>query len=315
VAQAVRKRAYDVGYQPVASAGAIPVDTQYVNDLRNIYNVQQGASRSFPGAVNNDVEDMIKGISVDKFDAGDAIKMTQLLRNRASQSFAQGNNEMGIAQRQASKAIEDQIERHLSNVAAGTVTLPGGGILPPSAGTAASQQQAAGMLKDFRDARTLMAQSHDIEDAIREGSGSIIPSVLGAKFQAQKPLSGGLDTIGAFANNFPTVTREGAKTAVPGTTVTGNAGRILMGSGLAGATAATTHSPAAAALAGAAGVMMPSIRGLVRNLVLSGPYQRIMAKIPVNVAANPDLGALVIRQGGQAAALQGRSPQGDGSGQ
>ena len=283
VAQAVRQRAYDVGYTPVSNAGNVVTDPQYAQDLKNIVATRQGAARSFPGAVNNDVEDMVKSVSVPNFDSGDAIKMTQLLRNDASQSFAQGSNELGLAQRQASQAIENQIERHLQ-----------------SSGT----PNAADLLQNFRDARTLMAQSHDIEDAIREGGGSIIPSVLGAKFQAQKPLSGGLDTIGGFANNFPMVTREGAKTSVPGTTVTGNFARVMGGGVLAGGVGAATHSPEAAALAGAAGLALPSIRGLVRNLVLSGPYQRIMAKIPVNVEARPDLGGLVIRQGAQAAATQ-----------
>lgn len=294
VAQAVRQRAYDVGYRPVAQAGQITTDPQFAQDLQNIVANRQGAARSFPGAVNNDVSDMVKGISVGSFDSGDAIKMTQILRNDASKSFAQGDKELGMAQRQAAGAIEDQIERHLQTH---------------------GNFNAPDLLDNFRDARTLMAQSHDIEDAIREGGNSVIPSVFGAKFQAGKPLSGGLDTIGGFANNFPTVTREAARTAVPGTTVTGNFARVIGGATMAGAAGAATHSPAASLLAGIAGVALPSVRGLVRNLVLSGPYQRIMAKIPVKVEARPDLGALMIRQGGQAAATQMDEGQPSGAAQ
>lgn len=73
---------------------------------------------------------------------------------------------------------------------------------------------------------------------------------------------------------------------------------------MAGAAGAATHSPEAAALAGAAGLLIPNVRGLARNLILSAPYQRIMTKIPIHVEHNPDLGALIIRQGGQAVAAK-----------
>ena len=288
LAKAVRQRAFQNGYAPVAQLGTIPTDAAYKNEIQGILAKYQGAARSFPGAANPDVENLVKGIDVSGFDSGDALKMIQILRDRASDAFSQGNSGLGKAAREASTAIENQIERNLQG--------------QPALGTNAPQ-----MLQDFRDARQLMAQSYDIEDAIREGGGSVIPSVLGRKAQAQRPLSGDLKTVADFANNFPTMTREGAKTSVPGTTVTGNAGRVVMGSLLGGATAATTHSPEAATLAAAAGVLLPSVRGLVRSMVLSGPYQRIMAKYPVSVQANPDLGSLVIRQGGQAAALQGDS--------
>lgn len=286
IAKAVRQRAYDVGYRPVAAAGKVPVDMQYINDLQNIGASIQTAARSFPAAENQDVMNVIKSVAVGNFDAGDAIKMTQILRNRASDAFARGQNELGFANRQAAQAIEDQLERHLQGAG----------------------QPGQQMLQDFRDARTLMAQSHDIEDAIREGTGSIRPSVLASKYQAGKPLSGDLETIGAFANQFPTAMKEASRTPAPGTTVTGTFARGVLGTGLGGLVGSTTHSPEAAALAFATGAALPSIRGLVRSLVLSGPYQRLMTKIPVVVEASPDHLGLVIRQGAQAAAAGENRP-------
>lgn len=287
LAKAVRQRAFENGYAPIAKVGSIATDPQYQADLKNILAKYQGAARSFPGAANADVEDLVKGVSVDKFDTGDALKMVQILRDKASDAFTQGNGGVGQAARSASKAIEGQIERHLTSQS--------------------GSPQGAQMLNDFRDARKLMAQSHDIEDAIREGGGSVIPSVLARKSQSQSPMTGDLKTVGDFANNFPSMTREGAKTPVPGTTLGSGVGRLVTGSLLGGATAATTHSPEAATLAATAGILLPNLRGLVRSMVLSGPYQRIMAKYPVNVEAHPDTGALLIRQGGQAATLQGDS--------
>lgn len=279
LAQQVRKQAYNTGYAPIASVGEIKTDPQYISDLNNILATRQGASRSFPGLTDNSVEDSIKPLLVDKFDAGDALKATQVLRDKAGAAYASGNNELGKSTKGASQAIEDQIQRHLT------------------ASGAPGQQ----LLSNFTDARQLMAQSHDIEDAIREGGGSIIPSVIGSKFQAQKPLSGPLATLGGFANNFPNVTREASKTAIPGTTVTGNFARIAQAGALAAGMGAATHNPLAVGAAGAVGAALPSVRGLVRNLVLSKPYQRIMAKIPVVVNENAPLLPLAVRQGTQAA--------------
>lgn len=295
VAQAVRKRAYDTGYLPITGAGVIPTDSQFAGDLNNIVAARTTAARSFPGAVRNDVQQVVDGLKVNQFDAGDAIKMTQILRNDASKAFANGDYELGFANRDASKAVESQIERELANRATA------GGVNTNAYG----QKIATGMLQDFRDARILMAQSHDIEDAIREGSGSVVPSRLGTKYEKQKPLSGGLDVLGAFANNFPTMTREASKTPVPGTTVTGNAARVGFAGLLGGGAAAASHgNPEATTLATAAGLLLPSVRGLVRNLILSEPYQRLMTKIPVNVEAHPSGTALIIRQGTQAVGTQ-----------
>jgi hypothetical protein len=291
LAKAVRQRAYDNGYLPVAKVGTIPTDPTYASDLNNIVSKYTGAARSFPGAVNNDIQDLVNGVNVQKFDSGDAIQMIQNLRNNASDAFAQGKSGLGKASRDAASAIEGQIERYLNT------------------STSGMSGQGTQMLNDFRDARTLMAQSHDIEDSIREGGSHVVPSVLARKAQNQTPFTGDLKTVADFSNNFPTMTREASKTPVPGTTVTGTAARLMYGGLFSGAAGATTHSPEAAALAGAAGLLVPSIRGLVRNMVLSKPYQRIMAKYPVTVEANPDLGGLVIRQAGQAAALQPNASQ------
>jgi hypothetical protein len=85
--------------------------------------------------------------------------------------------------REASDAIEGQIERHL----------------------AAQGKNGADALQKFRDARTLMAKSHSVEQALVEGGGQVNAKVLGAALQRGKPLSGELKTIGAFANNFKDV--------------------------------------------------------------------------------------------------------------
>lgn len=120
------------------------------------------------------------GLKVDSFDAGDAIKMTQILRDEASTAYASGNKALGKAKKEAAKAIEDQIERGLFSMGADGSKLLGG----------------------FRDARKTMAKAHDVEDAIREGAGMVDAKAFARKFQKGAPLSDGLDTIGKFANVF-----------------------------------------------------------------------------------------------------------------
>lgn len=122
----------------------------------------------------------VGGVNVETFDAGDAIKMTQILRDEASSAFAKGDKGLGKAKREAANAIESQIERHLF----------------------AMGKNGGDLLKNFRESRILMAKAHDVGDAIREGSGAVNAKTFGAKLQRGKPLTGELATIGKFANTF-----------------------------------------------------------------------------------------------------------------
>lgn len=189
------------------------------------------------------------GLKVAEFDAGDAIKMTQILRDEAGSAFAQGDKALGKAKREAAKAIEDQIERGL--------LLKG--------------KDGVSLLKGFRDARQAMAKAHTIEDAIREGGGRVDAMKLGARFQAGKPLIGELATIGKFANNFG---REG----VAGIPKSGNASPFtaldFMQTGLSAPLGMIAGGPAGAAAA----LGVPAARVGARYGLLSDMMQRGMSR-------------------------------------
>lgn len=180
--QEIRNLAYARGYEPVANVGVFETDRTFLKSLDTIAADYKGASRSFGKAVPNEVGEMIDSLRVGAFDAGDAIKMTRILREEANKAYAAGNKALGKATRKASDAIEDQIERGLK-----------------SAG-----KNGEDMLKQFREARVLMAKSHSVERAIREG-GAVDAKVFGKMLQKGKPLTGELRTIGLLANNFPDV--------------------------------------------------------------------------------------------------------------
>jgi hypothetical protein len=138
--QAVRKEAFQQGYAPLENAGQISTGKLYRQDLDNIVQQYQGAARSFPQAVRDDVGKMVDGLRRRSFDAGDAVKMSATLREGASKSFSTGDSALGKAQRAAADAIENQIERGLG-----------------------SNPKTAEMMQNFRDARKLMAKSHTVE--------------------------------------------------------------------------------------------------------------------------------------------------------
>ena len=233
--QGVRKEAFERGYTPVAKAGAIETDRVFQKALDDVVADYQGAARSFPGAVRNDVFERVDSLRTGVMDTGDALKMTQILRDEASKAYAAGDKALGKATRKASDAIEDQIERALD----------------------AAGKEGKELLKNFREARKLMAKSHSVERALVAEGGVVNSKVLGAMLQRGKPLSDELKTIGAFANNFKDVAgvpQSGWANPITALDAFGAAGMAGMG-------------------AGPFSVALPAARVAARSAVLSKPMQ------------------------------------------
>jgi len=238
--QNIRNEAFERGYTPVTQAGKIKVDDEYLTAMSKITETYEGAAKSFPGAAKKEVTDMVDSLLVDSFDAGDAIKMTRILRDDAAKAFRGGDNALGKALRKASDAIENQIERHLSG----------------------QGKQGATALKQFADARKLIAKTHTVEEALEESTGNIDATKIASIFKKGKPLSGELKTIGKIGEAFRETTR------LP---KTGDANPVtvldMFGStGLGGLAAAGTANPMAAA----AGLAWPAARIGARHLVTRG---------------------------------------------
>lgn len=244
--KAVRREAYNTGYAPIETQGQIRTGRLYRDALDDIQRRYTGAERSFPGAVPNDVANMIKPLRRLSFDAGDALKMTQVLRDDASKAFAAGDAALGKANRAAANAIEDQIERGLS-----------------------AKQNSAKLLDEFRGARQLMAKSHTVEQAIKSGSGSIDANKIAAQLQKGAPLTGELKTIGEFANTFRKANQTPQVVGSPGVSKLGAVMSGLMGGG--GALAAGPYGAAA-------GAAIPFIApAAAQKLILSNRYQKGLA--------------------------------------
>lgn len=247
--QDIRKYEFARGYEPIKRLGNINVDNNYLNDLIRIEQKFKGASGSFPNAVPDTVTKIVNAHLVQKFDAGDAIEIVQNLRNDASASFKRGDNNIGFAQREIAKSLENQIERSIFN----------SGIV-----------NASDMLDDFRAARQRMAISHTIEDAVREGTGNVSAQKLASRLQAGKFLSGDLKTTAEFASAFPRVTQMPQQFGTP------SSGAMLGTTGAVGAAlGALAGGAPGAAIGSQAGAVAPSmISSAMRRYLMSGMAQR-----------------------------------------
>lgn len=210
----IRKTEYAKGYEPVKKLGEIVADNQYVDDLSKIEGIYTGPSKSFPGAVPDEVGKTINKYLVDKFDAGDAVNVTRNLREQASANFNKGENALAKAQIDIANALENQIERSLVN---------------------AGRPDAHTLLEQFKLSRQRMAISHTLEDAIREGAGSVNAKTLARDLQSGKYMTGELKTIAEFANTFPRVSQAPSSIGTPGAgTILGRSFSGVIGAGIGG---------------------------------------------------------------------------------
>ena len=226
--QAVRAQEFTKGYAPVNQLGPIQTDATFQTALTNLSNKFTGQSKSFPNAAPDKVNTELTSYRVPNFDSGDALQASATLREQARNNFRIGENALAKTQIGISRALEDQIERSLAT---------------------SGNPNSADILAQFRASRQRMAISHSVEDAIREGSGSIDAKKLARDIQSGKYLSGELKTIAEFANIAPKVNQPVGSMGTPG------AGTILGRTGtgaVAGGIGLATGGPLTGLLAAAA---------------------------------------------------------------
>jgi hypothetical protein len=175
VLEQVRRDAFTNGYAPVHSVGDVTPGPAYAQALDSIEQASKGASRSFPNAVKNEIPGMVDSLRVGKFDAGDGLQMSQILRDAATKAYTSGDRALGKANRDASKAIEDAIEEHL---------------------------QSAGMpdaLAAFRDARKLIAKTYTVQKGLNDTTGNVSAKAIASQLKKGAPLTDELEAIGRAA--------------------------------------------------------------------------------------------------------------------
>lgn len=247
--QQVRRQEYQRGYEPINNIGVVNTDQNFGNALNNVLAAYTGPGRSFPNAIPQPVQDLVQSYRVGQFNSADAVGATRTLRDASRSNMAQGNNELGLAQRAISNALEDQIERTLQN---------------------ASNPNTQAMLDQFRASRQRMAVSHAVEDSIVQGGGSVNARQLANDLQVRgRYFSGDLDLIARFANIArPVMTPPGA-TGTPG------GGSILgptLGGGIGAGTAALFNlGPTGVSTGAVLGAAAPSIVSAGARSYLQSP--------------------------------------------
>lgn len=245
--QQIRRDEFQRGYAPLNQVGPVQTDAQFDTALNNVLAAYTGPGRSFPGAIPQPVVDLVQNYRVGQFASADAIAATRTLREAARANMSRGDNELGLAQRAISNALEDQIERQLAQ---------------------AGNPNAQAMLDQFRASRQRMAVSHAVEDAIVEGGGSVNARQLANDLQTRgRYFTGDLDLIARFANISRPVTTQ------PGTMGTPGAQTVLggLGGGLGGLGAyAAGGGPGSVGAATMAGMYAPqAVSAAARNYLLS----------------------------------------------
>lgn len=125
------------------------------------------------------------------------------------------------------------------------------------------------LAQSLKEARVKLAKIGEVENAANIGTGSIDPAVIGRALDRGAPLSGELRTIGAFQQAFPQYMREASRIGTPGVSKSEALASAVLGT----AGAAATGSPMGLLTGG-----LPLLSGPARSLVLSKPYQNVMAK-------------------------------------
>lgn len=173
-------------YDQLARAGTFVADEQYVKSLADLQAPLKSFEKQFPGLANKEVGAVFEAVNQPSMDSGavvEALKRFRFEGNANKASLDPAKKELGRVQTNVAKALEELVDRNLS--ASGRPD----------------------MLKQFQEARKLIAKTHTVEKALNEATGDVSAAKLAAAAAKGKPLSGELKTIADTATAFPKATQ------------------------------------------------------------------------------------------------------------
>lgn len=263
----IRDKAGSV-YKAIQNTGEIATDGQYIDDLAGIAQSVDDVAKDFPDlnlSANEEITNLVDAMLKDKFSAKSAIELTKQLRKAATGNLSGVNaadpakRALGMAQRDAAAAVEDQLLRHLDSTGKGALG------------------------KQFEEARRVIAKTYSVEAALNPGTGNVIAKNLGAQLKRGKPLSGGFETIAKFSQTFPKAAAE-----ITDSKGVSKLSAAVFGGG-AGAALASGNVPLSATLAA-----VPAASYATRSALLSKTGQAMMAtpSYAPNALATGTLGSM-----------------------
>lgn len=255
-------------YDAVKSFGAkqgmtFKPDAQFTKDIDGLGREYSMAAKRFPEIAGNaEVETLKTALSGRNISPAEAIELSKKLRADAATNYKSDNpakTELAHAQRAASNALEDFIDRRLM------------------------MSGQPDLVKNFREARSTIARTYDIEGALNTDTGNVSAAKIAALANRGRPLGGGLEKIASFGNAFPKAAqRPEVIGSQPGWSPLDSVSAAALG--LGGAHYGGGY--------GALAALLPALRPAVRATILSGPYQRNLGVPAAPGVPESDLAAL-----------------------
>jgi hypothetical protein len=185
--QAVRSRA-NQQYTNLGNFGRVTTDAAYQRELADIGARSQQFAADFPELTRGQIDELVNTYSQKiGFDAQSGIEAIKRLRADAranGRAFMDPDRlALGRAQGELAGAVENLVERNLQRTG------------------------RTGLLERYRDARRTLAQTHEIENALNETTGSVDARKLASALDKGAPLTGNLRTIAQTGQAFKTATK------------------------------------------------------------------------------------------------------------
>jgi hypothetical protein len=239
-----------LAYENLKLSGTVKTSPKFIEALDSIkpYKDAIQAAKDFPDELNNPIIKIIDSLKRPNFNVNSAVSKINLLRNDADIAFRQGDTALAKANKDASKVLENTIENHLANT------------------------KQTELLNKFREARTLIAKTYEVEKAMNTTTGSVNAAKLASRLQAGKPMSGELKDIAQFGQAFPKAIQTPER-------IGGSIGVSPLDYAMAGtASGASLLGGEDKATSGALGLATLLARPGARRLALSGPIQNRLAQ-------------------------------------
>lgn len=256
-------------YENLGATGTIKTSPKFIQALDEIkpYKDAMQSARDFPTAQQNPIINVVDELKQKSFDVNSAVSKINLLRNDADIAYRAGNKDLGKANKEASRVLEDTIENYLANT------------------------KQTELLQNFRNARQTIAKTYSVENALNQTTGAIDAKKLAAQLAKGKPLSGELKQSAQFAQAFPTAAQTTERMgSIPQTSPLDLYASLGLGTaGLYGGDAQT----------GALGFATGAIRPALRAAALSKPVQsRLINQQMQNVSPETrNLARMLMMQG------------------
>lgn len=259
----VRDRAYTAYEAIKRHPGAFKTDPKLQNDIASLDAAVARAAKEYPEIVKNPGIDDLKAALQGK-DSHNPEAMVELVKELRRQSKANYRGSIGTqkpadqlaladAQKRAAGFLEDFMERSLSR--AGKPEL----------------------VNDLKKARTTIARAYDVDASFNEGSGLVNARVFASLMDKNRPLGGGLETIGRTYKAFPHAlkTPESIGSQPFFSPLDVGAGAMVGGGNAPGLTALLVGRP------------------LIRSAIMSRPYQAAFGTPSGPVTPETGLAALL----------------------